>query len=148
MSIKINLKDVNLSNYEPLPVGTYDAKITGGEMRETSGNGKLPAGTPMINWEFTLQDADKLTGRKIWTNTVIHETTLFTLKQLLISTGQFTEDDMDGELDFEISDIIGSDVAIVVAQREYNGNVVNDIKKIKSIGSTTATSKSKSSLLP
>ena len=147
MSVKINLKDVKSDNYEALPAGNYEAKVVAGEMRETSGNGKLPAGTPMINWEFVIQDDPKFAGRKIWTNTVIHESTMFTLKQLLQATGEFNDDQLAGELEFDIEDVVGTDVVLVVTQREYNGNIVNDIKRIKAAGTAVAGT-TKSSLLP
>jgi hypothetical protein len=145
MSVKINLKDVGGNDYEALPADSYEAKVTAGLMRETSGNGKLPAGTPMINWEFVITEPQKYAGRKIWTNTVIHENTMFTLKQLLQATGNFDDDQLAGELEFDIEDVVGSDVILVVTQREYNGNTVNDVKKIKSAGSSSG---GRSSLLP
>ena len=132
MGIKLNLKDVQ-SSFDAIDAGTYDATITGGEMKETKGDGKLGK-VPMINWEFTVKDDDKYTGRKLWTNTIIHDTTLFRLKQLLLASGEFEEDDMD-DLDFEIEELIGADVQLIVVQREYEGEMRNDIKKIQAIPS-------------
>ena len=148
MAIKLNLTNIEVNSYEALPAGMYVVTVTGGEMRETKGgeNSKLPSGTPMINWEFTVVDGvegEKYKGRKIWTNTIIHEKTLWNLKSLLLATGKFDDEDL-ADLDFEIEDIIGETVQVKVARREYNGNETNEIKLFKSVGS----SESSGSLLP
>jgi hypothetical protein len=149
MGIKLNLGDIDIKKFDPIPAGTYDAKVTGGELKSTSGEGKLGK-VPMINWEFTIQD-EEYVNRKVWMNTVIHETTLFNLKALL-ATGKFSEEDMAAELDFEIEDIIGEEVRVVVAQREYNGEVRNEVKRVKGMtdepGTATAKGRGKKSLLP
>jgi len=146
--MRINLTDVEDRSFEPLPSGRYIVKITDFEMRQTSGSGKLGAGVPMINWEFTVQSDrqgdDKYRGRKVWMNTVIHEKTLFNLKSLLRATGSFNDADLDGELDFEPADLVGAEMIGVVAQREYNGDTVNDLKRV----TTLSSDERDSSLLP
>jgi len=146
--MRINLTDVEDRSFEPLPAGRYVLKITDYEMRETGGSGKLGAGVPMINWEFTVQSNrqgdEKYRGRKVWMNTVIHEKTLFNLKSLLRATGSFKDTDLDGELDFEPSDLVGTELIGVIAQREYNGDTVNDVKRVVALTSDDRDS----SLLP
>src|SRR5215467_80507 len=129
--MRINLTDVDDRNFEALPAGRYVLKVTDYEMRETKGDGKLGKGVPMINWEFTVLNDDQYKGRKLWMNTVIHETTLFSLKGLLRATGAFTEEDLRGEIDFEPDEVVGAEVIGVVSQREYNGDKVNDVKRVK-----------------
>jgi Protein of unknown function (DUF669) len=148
--MRINLTDVDDRSFEAIPAGRYVLKITDYEMKETKGEGKLGAGVPMINWEFTVQ-FDKngdtsYSSRKLWMNTVIHEKTLFNLKALLRATGKFTAEDLQGELDFEPDDCIGADVIGVVAQREYNGNTVNDVKRVVAL--TDEQQQGSASLLP
>ena len=147
--MRINLTDVEDRNFEALPAGRYRLKIADYEMREVKGDGKLPKGTPMINWEFTvICDAktgdEKYSNRKLWMNSILHEKTLFNLKALLRATGQF--EDLEGEIDFEPEDLMGAEVIGVVAQREYNGDTVNDVKRV--IGLSDVEREETSSLLP
>jgi len=146
MGFRVNFSDVESKSFDPVPAGTYHVKITDGELKETSGGGKLPGGTPMINWEFTIQNGP-YEGRRLWTNTVIHERTLFNLKALLEASGRFNEAQLSGgDIDFEIDDLIGADLKIVVAQREYNGDTVNDVKRFKKISAEEV--ETNTSLLP
>lgn len=135
--MRINLTDVDDRSFEALPAGRYILKVTDYELRETKGEGKLGKGVPMINWEFTVQSDVKgdetYKNRKLWMNTVIHETTLFSLKALLRASGAYTDADLQGELDFEPDEVLGSDVVGVVAQREYNGDKVNDVRRVKAL---------------
>jgi hypothetical protein len=149
--MRINLTDVEDRSFEALPASRYVLRITDYEMKETKGEGKLGAGVPMINWEFTvISDAKngdtKYANRKLWMNTVIHEKTLFNLKGLLRATGKFEGADLEGELDFEPDDCVGAELVGVVAQREYNGDTVNDIKRVVALSDDER--ESSSSLLP
>jgi hypothetical protein len=133
--MRLNLADVEDRSFEALPAGRYRLKIADYEMREVKQDGKLPKGTPMINWEFNVvcnakDGDDKYANRKLWMNSIIHERTLFNLKGLLRATGRFTDEDLEGELDFEPEDVLGYEVIGVVAQREYNGDMVNDVKRV------------------
>jgi hypothetical protein len=123
-------------------------KVTGYEMREVKNDGKVPKGTPMINWEFTIissSDGDtKYENRKVWMNTVIHERSLFNLKGLLRASGTFSNEQLEGELDFEPEEIVNSTVIGVIAQRTYNGDLVNDVKRTLPLGADEAAD----SLLP
>jgi hypothetical protein len=147
--MRLNLTDIDDRSFEPLPAGRYILKVTGYEMREVKNDGKVPKGTPMINWEFTVISDNggdtKYENRKLWMNTVIHERSLFNLKALLRASGSFSPEQLDGELDFEPEDIVGSEVVAVVAQRQYNGDMVNDVKRIVKLEED---SEAASSLLP
>ena len=136
--MRINLTGVEDRSFEPLPSSRYILKITDFELRETSGSGKLGAGVPMINWEFTVQSDrngdEKYKNRKLWMNTVIHEKTLFNLKSLLRATGAFKGEELEGEVDFEPEQCLGTEVIGVVSQREYNGDTVNDVKRVVALG--------------
>jgi hypothetical protein len=146
--MRLNLTDVDDRSFEALPAGRYVLKVSDYEMREVKNDGKVPKGTPMINWEFTVQSDrsgdTKYANRKVWMNTVIHERSLFNLKGLLRASGVFTAEQLDGELDFEPDEIVGCEVIGVVAQREYNGDMVNDVKRIIPVGEREEAS----SLLP
>jgi len=130
--MRVNFTDVESTTFEAIPKGTYKAKITDGEIRESGPNAKNP-GAQYINWEFTIQEGE-YTSRKQWLNTSLLPQALFSLKGLLEATGRFTQDQLDGDLDFEIEDVLGSDVVIVVNTREYEGEMRNDVKRVKPAG--------------
>lgn len=93
----------------------------------------------MINWEFTvISDVNgdtKYAKRKLWMNTVLHETTMFNIKGLLRAVGLFTDEELEGELDFEPEDVLNIEILAVVAQRPYNGDMTNDIKRVRALSS-------------
>lgn len=139
MGLRVDFTDVETSNFDPIPAGTYIAKVTDGELRESGPNSKNP-GSQYINWEFTIQDGD-YAGRKQWTNTSLLPQALFALKDLLAATGKFN---VDGDLDFDIEDVIGSDVKIVVKQKRFDDELRNEVKRVKPLGDDEGDS----SLLP
>jgi hypothetical protein len=146
--VRVNLTDIDDRSFDPLPGGQYLLRVTGYEQRAVKNDGKVPAGTPMLNWEFTVvsdkSGDEKFANRKVWMNTVIHERSLFNLKGLLRASGVYSSEQLDGELDFEPEDIVNSVVVGAVVQREYNGNTVNDIKRISAVNANEAAD----SLLP
>jgi len=133
MSIRVNFTDVK-DTFDLIPSGTYVAKVTDGEMREAGPNAKNP-GAEMINWEFTIQKGDH-ESRKQWINTVLVENALGILKNFLGAlskdgTPMFNQEQLDGDLDFDIDDILGADCKIVVGQRVYEGENRNYVKRVK-----------------
>jgi hypothetical protein len=139
---RVNLTDVESGGFDPIPAGSYQAKVTDGEIRESGPNAKNP-GAEYINWEFTIQGGE-FDGRKQWQNTSLLPQALFSVKGLLEATGRFTADQLNGDLDFEIEDVLGADVTIVVRQREWDNETRNEVKRVKAAGETA----SDSSLLP
>lgn len=142
MGISVNFTDVETSDFDVLPSGSYQARITDGEIRESGPNAKNP-GSQYINWEFTISEGE-FEGRKQWTNTSLLPQALFGLKGLLKATGQFDDDEIEGEMNFEIDDVIGSEVTIVVGQKMYDGEKRNEVKRVKPAGE----SKDSGSLMP
>jgi hypothetical protein len=149
MGFKSNFSDVDsFTGFEAIPAGLYHVKVTDGTETEVKNEGgKLEQGTPGVNWEFTVQDGE-FAGRKVFTNTWIHPRTMGFVKGLLESSGRFTNEQLSGDLDWEIDQVIGADVMVKVAVRQYNGDDVNDVKSIKPFKGETSESSSSSSLLP
>jgi hypothetical protein len=144
--MRVDFSGVESKNFDAIPGGWYHVKVTDGEQTETKEAKKLPAGTPGVNWEFTVQDGE-YADRKVWTNTWLHENSIWALKGLLEATGRYSAEQLAESLEFEIDDVIGSDVMIRVAIRDYNGDDVNDVKRIKAYTGETSSTGS-SSLLP
>lgn len=134
--MKVNFSEAGEEkSFEPAPRGTYVLIVTDGEVRESGPQSKKP-GAEMINWELTIAEGD-YEGRKVWTNTMCEGKGVFFLKQLLSATGKF---EIDDDLDFEISDVIGSKVrATLGVKPKYNDpdEMENEVKKFKPIGDTS-----------
>ena len=151
MGIKVNLSGAD-ADFEPLPSSRYLVKITDGEIRESGPNAKHP-GAQYVNWEFTVQAGD-YEGRRLWTNTMLtHEgcecgdeesfnKAIRSLVQLMNAIGLDTSSD---EYDFDMDDFIGKDLVVVVTQREYEGEMRNDIRRFRPAGDLAG---SEASLLP
>ena len=152
MAIKVNLRDIEVKDFDPIPAGTYDVVVAEGEETETKGDGKLGKGVPMIKWTLEVCDNnnEKLNGRKLFTNSIIHPTTLWNLKAFLLATGEFDEDDLKDEIDFEIDDIVGCKMLAVVTVKDYEGAPTNNVRRVKPIGgsASTSTGGKEPSLLP
>ena len=138
--MRLNLADIDDRGYDAIPAGKYYLTIADYEMRQVKNDGKLPAGTPMINWEFNVgrnvnTGDESCSNRKLWMNTPIHQRTLFNLKALMRASGKYTDDELVGEVDFEPDELIGSEVVGVINQREYNGNTVNDVRRVLPVSS-------------
>jgi len=148
MGIRANFSDVGSGSgiFEPLPGGKYHVKVTDGELKEAGPNAKNP-GSQYINWEFTVQDGD-YEDRKIWSNTSLLPQALFGLKGLLEAVGM----DTNGEIDFDIDDLIGKDVVIQVKKtpkRTVGDKEYDEGNEVKGYGAyDAAKAPGGSSLLP
>lgn len=140
--MKVNFADTKTFNNDPIPAQTYKVIVSDGEMKEAGPNAKNP-GSEYIRWELTVSEGE-YQGRKVFLNTTLVEAGLSGLKSLLEATGKF---DVDGDLNFEIDDVVNSEVLAVVKQKEYpvgSGDKVNEVKRIKPLG----TNDGEESLLP
>lgn len=133
--VTLNFADTGDIEYGAIPSGKYHAKITGGEMREAGPNSKNP-GSQYVNWEFTIQQGE-FESRKVWTNTSLLPQALFGLKALLLASGKYTKEDLAGELNFDIDSLTSADVVITVGQREYNGDIRNEVKRFNPFDAET-----------
>jgi hypothetical protein len=157
--MRLNLSDIEDKAYEAIPGGLYVVKFTDFDMRETKEGppkNKLPKGTPYVNWETTVQrhvnGETEYADRHLWTNTMLHENSLWALKGLLKACGWTDEQLNDPEgIDFEPEMVIGSEAIAVVTRREYpegSGDFTNDIKRFKSLDTLKETASAGASLLP
>ena len=146
MPIKINFEGVE-SGFDPLPAGNYHVKVTDGEIRTAGENAKHP-GSEMILWTLTVQTGE-FENRKLFYNTTLLPHALFGLKGLLASTGRWEKAKLDSpEFDFEIDQVIGADVIAAVSRSTYQGEEVNNIRRIKPFDPTAVGAVAGSDLLP
>lgn len=145
------------SGFDVIKSGRYPARVTDGEIRNSGPNAKHP-GAEYINWEFTLtEDAGEYATRRLWTNTPLshgecdckdwsNTTALIGLKNLLAASGQWSQAEMQSEdFDFEIDDVLGSEVMLTVTIRKYNDEDQNEVKRVKPL---TSASSGSATLLP
>jgi len=152
----LNLSDADLSGFEPLEPGRYNAEvfeITMDAVKNTSGEGKMPAGTPMVKVQFKLTgNDDALENRRVFTQFVIppkeyDKAKAAKMKGMLarffIATGDAEEVVLNKEFDPDFEDYKGRACVVVVGKeqkRDRQGNVVegeynNPVKGIKPAGS-------------
>lgn len=115
----LNIDFSSIPSRDPLPEGVYDVTISKVEqvVSKTSGN-------PMLKVEFDVQDPD-YTGSKLWSNYVLTEAAMWKVKELFDSLGL----DTSSLVDIDTDELIGLSCKAKVAQREYEGNIQNEIKK-------------------
>lgn len=115
----LNLDFSSVTSRDPMPEGVYDVTISKVEqvVSKSSGN-------PMLKVEFDVQDPE-YTGRKLWANYVLTEAAMWKVKELFDSLGL----DTSSMVDMDTDELIGLSCKAKVAQREYEGNVQNEIKK-------------------
>lgn len=108
--MRVNFSDaVERGNFDAFR-GKHHVKITGIEETETKNEGKLPAGTPGLIFEFTVQEGP-YENRKVWNNFWLAPSTLGFLKQCLKATGEFSDEDLAGDFDVD-ENVIGLDLVI------------------------------------
>lgn len=110
-----SLSDVETSTR--FPEGVYQAKVVGCEATSAK------TGTEQIEWKFEITDG-KYAGKKITHYTPLTEASLWKLKKLLEAIGYEIPDD---EFDIDAEEVIDSELAIQIADHEYNGKTRSDV---------------------
>jgi hypothetical protein len=106
-----SFRDVS-DTFEPVPAGTYNARVSGGELKESGPDAKHP-GSQYIAWEFDIVDPG-FENRKAWLNASLHENAKPVLKRTLRAFG-FAADELDADdFQLEIDDVIGKSVRLVI----------------------------------
>lgn len=102
--------------------GKYHVKITDVSDTEVKNSGgKLEQGTEGWNVEFTVQQGDK-ENRKVWNNFWFAKQTMPFLKSMLVATGRWTEDELQGNFDVDNEDLLGLDLVIKTKVRKGTGD--------------------------
>jgi hypothetical protein len=150
MSFVLDMSDVQ-GGFDALPAGRYHVAVTDWDNAEVQNEGKLPAGTPGINWEFTVQEGE-YEGRKLWTNHWIHPKTLGFLKAMLKNLSKdgeplYSEEDLESDnFELDADEVVGAEAIAVVTVRAYQGEDRNNIKRFTQL--TEGTDTPTSSMLP
>lgn len=107
-----------IPNQEPLPEGVYLLMIEHAEEKDTSTGKKM----------IVVRMREPETNTAVFCNCVLDPSCLFRLKQFTDAVG------LELEGDFDSSDIVealpGNEVQAKITQREYNGDIRNEVKKV------------------
>lgn len=159
MSGPLNLADADMKGFDPLEPGNYNAEVFEMKMdavKNTSGEGKTPAGTPMLKIQFKITD-EEYENRRVFSSFVIppkdyDKSKAAKMKGMLarafIALGTPEEEVLNKNFDPDFDDYLGLPCVVVVGKepkRDRQGNIVegeynNPVKNIKPAGSVASTS--------
>ena len=114
----LNLDFSNVPSREPLEEGIYTLRIAKAEETLSS------TGNPMLKIEYDVVGVEG--NRKVWDNYVLIDKCLFKLQELFKALGIPT----DSIVEMDVAELVGSEVQAKIIQEEYNGDVMNRVKKI------------------
>lgn len=161
----LNLADADLKGFEALDPGRYNAEVfemTMSAVKNLSGTGKMPAGTPMISVQFRLtSDANGndqgIANRRVWVTYVIPPNDYDKAKaakmkgmvaRFFIALGETEETVLSKKFDPDFQDYIGRECVVVLGRepkRDSGGSVIegeynNPVKGVKPAGSIGSSS--------
>lgn len=122
----LNFTGVKTQSFDPLPNGRYEATVFDIEEQEVK-NGKN-AGAPMWAVQFSINGGPH-DNRRVFRNFTLIPESLWALKNFLVALG-IDSSALEGEVDIDTEDLIGLPCQIVVRQREYEGQIQNDVKQV------------------
>lgn len=126
MPISINLTGVKTTP-TPLPPGYYQAEVSACSQKYS------PQGNAYISWVFIVTVPEEYAGRKAFFNTTLQPHALWSFKRVMIALG-YDEEDLEGEIDFEPSDQLGSECTLVVVEDVWKGETVGKVDQILAAG--------------
>ena len=115
----LNIDFSSVTSREPLPEGVYDVSVAKVEQTVSKSSGN-----PMLKVEFNVLD-DGYQGRKLWANYVLTQAAMWKVKELFDALGL----DTSSIVDMDTEELVGLACKVKVAQREYDGDITNEIKK-------------------
>lgn len=115
----LNLDFSNVTSRDPLPEGVYDVAIAKVEQTVSKSSSN-----PMLKVEFNVL-SEGYENRKLWANYVLTEAAMWKVKELFESLSL----DASAAVEMDTDELIGLTCKAKVTQREYDGNIQNEIKK-------------------
>lgn len=155
----LNLQDADLKGFEAIDPGHYDAEVFEMKMdavKNASGQGKMPAGTPMIKVQFKLT-GEGVENRRVFSQYIIPPKDYDKAKaqklkgflaRFFIALGEPEEKVLGKGFDPDFEDFLGRPCVVVLGKepkKDMSGNIVegeynNPVKGVKPAGSSTASS--------
>jgi len=152
----LNLGDADLKGFEAVDPGSYNVVVHEMKMdavKNTSGEGKMPAGTPMvkIQWRATEDNPEGLDNRRFFSQFIIPPKSYDKKKaqimkgmlaKAFIALGESEETVRNDKFNPDFEDYVGREAVIVVGKepKKIGGEVIHDefnnpVKAIKPAGS-------------
>lgn len=160
----LNLADADLKGFVALDPGRYDAEVfemKWDAVKNTSGQGKLPAGTPMLKVQFkilnpVIDNQPIEQDRRVFSQYVVppkdyDKKKAATMKGMLarffIALGEPEEKVASTKYDPDFEDFIGRPCVVTLGKEQKqdgNGNIIegefnNPVKGVKAAGTLTGT---------
>lgn len=148
MSNVLNLAGATPSGgFDPIPSARYQANVYEVEMIEVEkADGKLPLGTPGISVQFAI-DGGEYDNRRLWRRYYFPPDSYekaATMRDMLagffVAIGYDSEEVTSGNFVVNPEDMAGRPCEITVSQRTYDGEIYNDVKAVRPVGSAPAVS--------
>jgi hypothetical protein len=167
MAGPLNLSDADLSGFEPVDAGRYNAEIVEinwDTVKNLDGRGKMPAGTPMLKIRFKIVDDGPAHNRNVWVTYVNPPADYDPSKaakmrgmiaRFFIACGDTEETVRSESFDPDFDDYKDKEVVVVVGKepkRDREGNLIdgefnNPVKGVKPAGSIATATATGSDLL-
>ena len=128
MAVHVDMTGVTTS-YESPPQGYYQAVVEKCENKLTKDGTKA-----MLKWTFNITEPEEYIGRKVYTNTMLVQSSLWVLKRLLLAIGLGTEESLAGEVEFDEEDAIGLPCTVVMVPHEFEGKATTQVGAILEAG--------------
>jgi hypothetical protein len=133
--VKINFGDVEVREFEPLPVGRHIAKLIAADYVAESAR----SGEPGVAWQFVVSGGE-YDGRKAFANTSLQPQSLWSTQRILMALGRTKEEcdalDWDteepGQIQSDLEALIGSDCVIVIGHEMYEGAKRQRVRRVLS----------------
>lgn len=125
MGLRVDFTDVQ-SSFSPIPEGKYEATIFEVEQKVSQ------AGKPYLNWQLKVQGGE-CDGRRAFFMTSLAPAALWKLKQVLHNLG-YSDEELDGEMDIDIIDLVGKECTIIITHEEYQGEMRDRVGDILAAG--------------
>lgn len=153
----LDLSGADLKGFEPVPAGSYPCTIYEATMGETSGQGKLPQGTPKLQITFVVTEGE-FAKRRFWGNYVIPPNDYEKAAQLkgmlvrfLVALGYDEKKLTSGKFNLDLEDIQGRECVVTVKIEPRfggeEGEMTNTVTGVKPAGSPTTGATSKAGLV-
>jgi len=130
MVISVNMTGVSEKG-EALQPGYYQAAVSKCEVKTSK------AGNQYISWQFNVLEPVGFEGRKAFFNNSLLQNSLWSFKRTLKALG-YPEEELEGEVEFDPSDVLGVECTLVVVEDVYNGETTGRVDQVLPAGAAQA----------
>jgi len=118
----INLHEVEVKSFEPVPDGRYLARITSVDIKQ-----KDESSAPYLEVQLEITEDGAYVNRRLWHYASTSKDGQFRVKQLFDAAGVEYGEDCDTD------DLLGAEVVVAVAVESYQGKLRNKVTDVFSV---------------